>query len=198
MNDLAGAAESIARRHQGQEPVAADETRSLVNYAEAPHDGDWTLRSALVRLAQPHPRRAEAILELVRRLDAALGPMARDIQRHSVVTRRLLPRRGGPEPVADGRTIDLALLVGGRPRDAAEVVAGYERVTELSATEKHAVPLLACALVFDELAGALARWASKGSANPPLATIDDSCQQMLRCLDDKGVPVEDPPARFRS
>lgn len=41
-------------------------------YAEVPRDGDWTLRSALVRFAQPEPVRAGAVLELVRRTDGAL------------------------------------------------------------------------------------------------------------------------------
>jgi hypothetical protein len=48
--------------------------RRLVDYAESARDGDWSLRSALVRYAQPEPTRAGAILELVRRTDRVLRP----------------------------------------------------------------------------------------------------------------------------
>lgn len=196
MTTLAGAAEALARRHRDREPAVADEARSLVNYAEAPHAGDWSLRSALVRLAQPHPRRAEAVLELVRRLDHALAPMTREIQRHGVITERTLPRPGGTEPVPDGRTVDLAMLIEGRPGDAVDVIDGYERVTELSDVERRAVPLLACALVFDRFAGTLASWASSGSADPPLTAVDQACRSLLGCLDTLGVPIEAaPPSR---
>ncbi len=194
MTTLAGAAEALAQRHQAQEPAATDEDRSLVNYAEAPHAGDWSLRSALVRLAQPHPRRAEAVLDLVRRLDHALAPMTREIQRRGVITQRTLPRPDGTQPVPDGRTVDLAVLIEDRPGDAVEVIDGYERVTELSEIERGAVPLLACALVFDRLAGTLAGWASSGWANPPITTIDRACRSLLECLDTLGVPVEARPA----
>ena len=46
----------------------------IIEFSEVPHTGNWTLRSALVRLAQPEPLRAEAVLQIVRRLDAALKP----------------------------------------------------------------------------------------------------------------------------
>jgi hypothetical protein len=46
----------------------------LVDYAERPRQSDWSLRSALVRYAQPHPRRVAAVLELVRRMELGLHP----------------------------------------------------------------------------------------------------------------------------
>ncbi len=54
---------------------------ALVDYAERSRVGDWSLRSALVRYAQPEPRRAGAVLELVRRTDGALKPYARLLER---------------------------------------------------------------------------------------------------------------------
>lgn len=48
------------------------EDRPSVGFADAPRDADWSLRSALVRFAQPEPVRAGAVLELVRRTDGAL------------------------------------------------------------------------------------------------------------------------------
>lgn len=53
----------------------------LLAYAEAPRQGDWSLRSALVRYAQPEPQRASAVLELIRRTDGALHPHARRLER---------------------------------------------------------------------------------------------------------------------
>lgn len=50
----------------------------LAGFDEAPGSAGWTLRSALVRFAQPEPDRASAVLEVVRRIDAALLRAARD------------------------------------------------------------------------------------------------------------------------
>lgn len=50
---------------------------SLIDYAERPRAGGWSLRSALVRYAQPEPARAGAVLELVRRTDGALKPFVK-------------------------------------------------------------------------------------------------------------------------
>lgn len=53
--------------------IRPPELASLVDFAERPRTRDWSLRSALVRYAQPEPQRVNDILELVRRVDAALG-----------------------------------------------------------------------------------------------------------------------------
>lgn len=50
----------------------------IIGFSERPRAGNWTLRSALVRLAQPEPLRSEAILQIVRRLDAALKPFEKE------------------------------------------------------------------------------------------------------------------------
>lgn len=52
--------------------IEPPELAALVDYAERSRDGDWSLRSALVRYAQPEPQRVSQVLELVRRLDFAL------------------------------------------------------------------------------------------------------------------------------
>jgi hypothetical protein len=49
------------------------ELARLVDFAERPRVDDWSLRAALVRYAQPEPARVAQILELVRRIDAALA-----------------------------------------------------------------------------------------------------------------------------
>lgn len=55
-------------------PVDLDppELARLAVFAERPRNGDWSLRSALVRYAQANPVRVSRVLELVRRIDAAL------------------------------------------------------------------------------------------------------------------------------
>src|SRR5262249_41526556 len=50
------------------------ELARLVDYAERPRRDDWSLRAALVRYAQPEPQRVSAILDLVRRIEWALRP----------------------------------------------------------------------------------------------------------------------------
>jgi len=49
----------------------------VLNFAERPRLGDWTLRSALVRYAQPEPARVGRVLALVRRIELALEPHAK-------------------------------------------------------------------------------------------------------------------------
>jgi hypothetical protein len=56
--------------------VAPPELARLVALAERPRTGDWSLRSALCRYAQPHPVRVSAVLDLVRRIEFALHPDA--------------------------------------------------------------------------------------------------------------------------
>lgn len=48
------------------------ELARLVAFAERPRAGDWSLRSALCRYAQPQPQRVSDVLESVRRIESAL------------------------------------------------------------------------------------------------------------------------------
>lgn len=57
------------------------DTAGLIEYAERSRTHGWSLRSALVRYAQPQPARAGAVLELVRRTDGALKPIIRLVER---------------------------------------------------------------------------------------------------------------------
>lgn len=57
--------------------IEPPELAALVDFAERSRDGDWSLRSALVRYAQPEPQRVSQVLELVRRIDVALHPHAK-------------------------------------------------------------------------------------------------------------------------
>ena len=53
------------------------ELARLLDFAERSRAGDWSLRSSLVRYAQSQPVRVSQVLELVRRIEAALHPHAR-------------------------------------------------------------------------------------------------------------------------
>lgn len=58
-------------------PVEPPELARLVDVAERSRAGDWSLRSALVRYAQPQPVRVSQVVELVRRIEVALHPHAK-------------------------------------------------------------------------------------------------------------------------
>jgi hypothetical protein len=53
--------------------VDPGELAALVDLAERARVADWSLRSALTRYAQPEPRRVGELLDLVRRMDAAVS-----------------------------------------------------------------------------------------------------------------------------
>ncbi|MFW2380935.1 MAG: hypothetical protein ACN4GZ_04180 [Acidimicrobiales bacterium] len=161
-------------------PVEVDEQHSVLNYAEAPRVGDWTLRSALVRLAQPHPLRSEAVLQLVRRLDAALKPLIRPLQLHGVHTHRSIP--GGAQHVADTRLVDVAA--------DPDLLAAYRYRVVLDDAELSSVHLVRLALELDRLADVLAAWAAAGPGDPPLVEIDRTCAEVLTSMNDLGVPEE--------
>lgn len=64
--------------------VEPPELAQLIDFAERPRVDDWSLRAALVRYAQPHPQRVEDLLQVVRRLDAALGALRPQLERDGV------------------------------------------------------------------------------------------------------------------
>ncbi len=191
----------LAERHHEAEEV--DPVRSLLNYGEAPHQGDWTLRSALVRLAQPDPVRVGSVIEAMRRLDAAIGHASRVLSRHGVTCDRSLTPQGlakpPGEPYADARTADLARLVAAGVNEAG-LLAGYEERRSLEHEERLAVPLLAVAVDLERLAGEVAAWAETGPADPPLEAVDRVRLGVAARLDELGVPAETrrPPGPGRS
>ena len=190
----------------------------MLQVAESPRVDDWTLRSALVRFAQAQPELASAILESVRRTQAALDPFVRALLRHGVtVDRRLAVDPGGglapmADPVADVRIADLARLVRDQ-RNGDRVVEAYESAVEssgsepLDAAEREALPLVVVLVDLDELAGILAGWASSmAPAEPPVADADRLGRLAFERLGALGVaretrerpPGRRPPARSRA
>lgn len=200
----------LARRHAeaaADSPTTVDETRSLLNYAEAPHTDDWTMRSALVRLAQRDPARVGALLQVSRRLDAPLHHVARTLQANPAMCDDALAEavwhadRAGSlsdalvEPYPDVRIADLARAVAAG-LDAESVLAGYQASLPLEREEALAVPLLVEAARFDRLARDLATWASSDLSDPPLDLVDRVTATVAARLDELGVPHETgPPPR---
>lgn len=60
--------------------IEPPELGRLIGFAERSRAGDWSLRSGLVRYAQPEPERVNQILELVRRVELALRGQDKVIQ----------------------------------------------------------------------------------------------------------------------
>lgn len=188
---------ALAGRHRP--PAEPQPELSLLNYAESPRVGDWTMRSALMRFAQPQAERAGAVLELVRRLDAVLHHVARPLERHTVTCDRALSLPLVDEPAApypDTRTADLARAAQAEPDGFGTVLAAYSGVSPLDPDEHAALPLLGVALLFDGLAERLAAWAHDWSDRPPVDAVDETCVAVRARLDDLGVPTEQrPPGR---
>jgi hypothetical protein len=61
--------------------IEPPELARLVDFSERPRTDDWSLRSALVRYAQPQPQRVNDILDLVRRVEWALGKQSKRVER---------------------------------------------------------------------------------------------------------------------
>jgi hypothetical protein len=61
--------------------IEPPELARLLDFAERPRVQDWSLRAALVRYAQPQPQRVEALLEVIRRTDAALARNSKIFER---------------------------------------------------------------------------------------------------------------------
>ena len=94
--------------------IEPPELARLVDFAERPRTQDWSLRSALVRYAQPQPVRVETILDLVRRIDWALRSHAKLIERDG---HQVWAELGAGDGNADGPNAPVVELL----RAAAEI-----------------------------------------------------------------------------
>lgn len=75
--------------------IEPPELARLVDLAERPRVDDWSLRSALVRYAQPEPGKVRDLLELVRRIEFALRPHAKLLEKQGPAVWAAL---GGADP----------------------------------------------------------------------------------------------------
>jgi hypothetical protein len=92
--------------------VEPAELAQLIDFAERPHTENWSLRAALVRYASPQPQRVNDLLELVRRIQAALDAQSTILQR-------------------DGEKIWAALEQDERPPDIAALVELLDAAQEI-------------------------------------------------------------------
>jgi hypothetical protein len=79
--------------------VEPSELASLLDVAERPRVHDWSLRAALTRYAQPQPQRVGDLLELVRRLEFAIRPHLKALERDGAAVWAAVQAPPGPEPV---------------------------------------------------------------------------------------------------
>jgi hypothetical protein len=84
------------------------ELARLVDVAERSRTGDWSLRSALVRYAESEPVRVSQVLELVRRIEAALHPHAKLLQREGPELWAAL--ESGATPAAEASALVVGIL----------------------------------------------------------------------------------------
>ncbi len=209
MSNPEAVAAALAEAHAGPVEGLADGHR-LVDYAESSRAGDWSLRSALVRFAQPEPTRAGAVLELIRRTDGALKPHRRRLESASAPTHPdlgpdlftgsgdRLSVRADAARVLDAPTADLARALLRLP-DGEAVVAAYVGAAAADPTID-AVPLLVVALELDAIAEALVPWAQTHDGPPPVDVVDQRAAAAFARLAELGVPRETggrPPARSR-
>ena len=189
------AGDRLAQRHLAGGPAAADPVVTLLNYAEMGRAGDWSLRSAMVRLALPEPMIVVEIANLVRRLDAVLHHVATPLAKRTVTCDRGLGMAtvdGEPvEPYPDTRGADLARLAADAGGHGDVVVEAYLAAIDLSQEERVALPLLGVALELDGLAQLLTDWALTAPAPPPVEAVRSTCAGVTARMDDLGVPVEE-------
>ena len=202
MSDAAIDGRALATFHR--DGTARDDGIRLVAYAESSRTGDWSLRSSLVRYAQPEPARASAVLELVRRTDGALKPSLRLLESTESATDPGLSRTATagagmlePSPRAriDARTADLARVAVRWPDELDRVITEYETVDPLAPGERDVIPLLAVAVELDALGDVLAAWAIDRSRPRPDAEVDAIARRAFAMLAALGVERERRPPR---
>jgi hypothetical protein len=76
--------------------ISPPELARLVDFTERPRVDDWSLRSALVRYAQPEPQRVSDLLDAARRIEWALGKNASTIERDGDALWNALEHGGAP------------------------------------------------------------------------------------------------------
>ena len=150
-----------------------------------------------MRVAQPEPVRASAVLELIRRTDGALAAHRRRLEAEHVPTLPALDAEhatpeaiDGLPKIRDAPVTDLGRVLAFVP-DGHAVVDSYLASESLNAEAASVVPLLAAAAELDALADRLAAWAHTRTGPPPTAELDRISGSVFRRLAQLGVPRED-------
>ena len=98
------------------------ELARLLDTAERPRADDWSLRAALTRYAQPEPQRASNVIELLRRIEFALKPHTKLLEREGPAVWAAL------EPDAGAGDVDPFVV------EVLRALADIDRLGELLAT----------------------------------------------------------------
>jgi len=193
------AGRALAERHaadSGDDRISVDRGRSLLNFSEVTGVGDWSLRSALSRMAQPEPVRVGRVLESVRRLDAVLHHFRSTLEQQAAICERPADDSGTTERYPDVRTADIARLAADG-FDVDSVLTGYTQedvmLHPVSDDERAALPVLVAAVQFERLSTALNGWAHQGPGDEPIELFDQACDDIEALLDQLGVPKETGP-----
>ena len=189
------AGQALAARHRATGPAEPDPAVSVLNYAEMGRTGDWSLRSAMVRLALPEPMIVVEVANHIRRLDTVLHHVATPLAKQTVSCDRAISLGtvdGEPiDPYPDTRIADVARLAASAGPVGDVVVESYVGEVELTQEERVALPLVGVALQLDSLAELLADWAITAPATPPVADVRAAAAAVKARMDELGVPVED-------
>lgn len=218
LRDAVQAGRALAEQHVALaarlDKPSVDRDRSLLNFSEVTYVGDWSLRSALCRLAQPEPVRVGRVLESVRRLDALFHHAQRSLERYpawsvrpgSTLTATLADGVGADLDqqccYGDARTADAARLVesGLSLNDVVDGYGGAEGVEPFTPDELAVLPALAVGVRFEALTEVMTSWADRGPEHRPVEALDQACDEIEARLDELGVPRESgrPPRGSRS
>jgi hypothetical protein len=87
--------------------IEPPELARLVDFAERPRQRDWSLRSALVRYAQPEPERVGRVLELLRRIEAAIQSHRKVVEREGDALWAALETGTSPPADVDAAMVEL-------------------------------------------------------------------------------------------
>lgn len=188
------AGRALADRHRVGGPAEPDPIVSILNYAEMGRTGDWSLRSAMVRLALPEPMIVVEVANHIRRLDTVLHHVATPLAKQTVWCDRSISLAnidGDPlDPYPDTRIADVARLAVSAGTVGDVVVEAYVGEVELTQEERVALPLIGVALQLDSLAQLLAEWAVTAPAPPPVDEVRSIAAAIQARMDELDVPVE--------
>lgn len=155
--------------------IQPPELAQLLDFAERPRAGDWSMRAALCRYAQPRPMAVSEFLQLGRRITWALGPHSGELEADGDALWAALA--SGPAP-ADGDGEAVALL-----RAALVLDRAGDRLAEW------AVARAAAGVSGDG-----------GAVERPDAVVDEAIVTITSRLEEMGIEEEprEPPPGYRS
>ena len=78
--------------------MSPPELAQLIDVAERPRVGNWSLRAALTRYGQPQPQRTSDLIEVLRRIEVAVRGAMPTLEEHGVALWAALSEEVAPPP----------------------------------------------------------------------------------------------------